>query len=179
MVDKKPVPVDSSVRINEVKGLSILPPPGQGWTIEHIGETQVVFGKKGISPGASYIVQATLFKLPKMESEQEFVKYISQMKTAQQPVERFEMVKTKYDFNAFQSAYCVKHHEVGEDKKAYKTTGNPYMILEVIGNTCQHPKNKAIGVDFGYSYRYPWGGRDPQLEEEAEAFLNAVEFREF
>ena len=53
------------------------------------------------------------------------------------------------------------------------------MILEAIGKTCQHPKNKTIGVDLAYTYRYESGARDSEIEKKASAFLKDIRFTEF
>jgi hypothetical protein len=177
--EKKPVLVDPSVRINNVRGISIFPPQEQGWTIVDLNETHAVFGKKGLDSSSSYIVQVTLFRLPKFESEKQYLQYVSKMKAAQQPAERFRVIKNNYEICPDRSTYCVQHHEIAEDKIAKTPIGKQSMIFEVIGKTIQHPENSSIGVDFGYSYRYPSGGEDPMLNVKAKAFLKSVQFTNF
>jgi hypothetical protein len=177
--EKKPTLVDPSVRINNVKGISILPPQEQGWTIVRLNETQAVFGKKGLDSSSSYIVGVTVFRLPKFGSEEQYLQYVSKMKATQQPAERFRAIQNNYEICPDQSTYCVQHHEIVEDKKAKTPIGKQSMILEAIGKTIQHPKNSSIGVDFGYTYRYPSGGEDPMLNVKAEAFLKSVQFTDF
>lgn len=179
VVEKKPTYVDPSVRIKEVKGLSMLPPQGPNWSLKYLGDTQAVFGKKGADPDSSYIVQVTLFRLPEFETPKSFLQYVSKNKDAQQPKDRFKGIQKKREVFADQSTYCVKFHDIAEDKKAQTSSGVGSMILEVIGKTCQHPKNKTIGVDFGYSYRYSSGNEDPELKEKANAFMKEVQFTEF
>ncbi len=179
VAEKKPNLINTSVRINDIRGLSILPPQEPGWTIEHRGDNRVVFGKVETNPYSTHAIHVILIRLPKIKSKEHFLQYVSKGKDAQQPIERFEAIKINREVISDQSNYCVKFHDVVKDKKARTPSGMKPMILEVIGKTCQHPKNKTIGVDFGYSYRYPTGSKDPELEQKAKAFLKEVQFTDF
>lgn len=160
-------------------GLSLLPPQGEGWITARLNDTQAAFVKDGTAPGSTYVVQATLFKLPRIDSRQKFLDHVIEMKTGQQGEDRDKRGQKTYEILVVQSAYCVRHHEIGEAKRTRDPSGKRPMILEVIGNTCQHPEDNTIGVDYGYSYIYPAGKGDPELREKAGGFLDGVRFTGF
>lgn len=170
---------DSSKRINIAYGLSVLPPQENGWKVFHKSEFQLVLGKNGPTKGSSYIANVKLFKLPSFETEQQFVKYISEGKKAQRPVERFKVIQNKEEIISGGTNHIIKYHSIAEDKVASAKYGNITMLLEVFGYTFQHPENHSIGVEIGYSYRYHIGKEDKAFEEKANAFLDQIKITDF
>ncbi len=172
--EKKPNFADTSKRIDDVIGVSVLPPQEQGWQIENKSKTQLILAKYGPAKNSSYIANITIFKLPKFESEQQFTEYISEGKKAQQPKERFKVIQDKKENIKGGTNYIMKYHTIAEDKVATAKYGNKTMILEVFGYTGQHPKNHSIGIELGYSYRYQVGDEDINFEEKANTFLDQI-----
>jgi hypothetical protein len=170
---------DPSVRINNVSGVSVLPPQDQGWLIPHMSLYELGFVKRGDKPDATYAAQVKLFQLPKIDSEEQYLKYVSEGRAAGPETRRFKIIQNKEEIYHGREGYCVKHHSVSEDKAAKTQSGPKGMVLETIGYNCQHPKNKAIGVYFEYSYRHHAGDEDSNLEKKANAFLDQVRFTDF
>jgi hypothetical protein len=137
----KPNLVDPSKRINDVVGVSVLPPQEEGWQVKKIDKTQLVLSKYGSTENSSYVVIVKIFKLPKFEIEQEFIQYISEAKKAQQPEERFRVIQDKKESIKGGMNYIMKYHTIAEDKVATAKYGNKTMVLEIIGYTFQHPKS--------------------------------------
>lgn len=165
---------DPSVRINEVTGVSVLPPQEKGWQVLERSKTNLVLGKKGPTSSSTYIAIVTLFKLPKLETEYEFLEYISKMKEAQQPKEKFRLIKDKKEMIRGGTNHIIKYHAIAEDKVATAKFGDKTQLLEIIGYTGQHPSNHSIGVDLGYSFRHQAGAEDVNFEEKANAFLDQI-----
>ncbi|WP_022664033.1 hypothetical protein [Desulfospira joergensenii] len=166
--------VDPSERINDVVGVSVLPPQEEGWQIASKNKTQLVLAKYGPTENSSYIANITIFKLPKFETEQQFTQYISEGKKAQQPEERFRVIQDEKENIKGGANYIMKYHTIAEDKVATAKYGNKTMILEVLGYTGQHPQNHAIGIELGYSYRYQLGNEDINFKEKANTFLDSI-----
>ncbi|MGH7356949.1 MAG: hypothetical protein ACRELS_20510 [Candidatus Rokuibacteriota bacterium] len=75
---------------------------------------------------------------------------------------------------------CARSHRLVEDSQALTEAGNRvYMLREMVGLHCAHPKDKRIAVTVMYSHRYYSGRRDPELLEKASAVLNSVAFADF
>jgi hypothetical protein len=170
---------DPSVRINNVSGVSVLPPQEQGWLIPHMSLYELGLIKQGSKPDATYVVAVRIFQLPEIESEQQYFQYVSKGRSAEPATGRFKIIQNKEDIFRGREGYCVKYHSVSEDNAAKTQSGVKTMVMESIGYNCQHNKNKQIGVDFGYSYRHYRGDDDPNLEKKANAFLDQVQFTDF
>jgi hypothetical protein len=170
---------DPSVRINNVSGVSVLPPQEQGWIIPQMSLYELALIKRGSKPDATYAAQVKLFQLPKIESEELYLQYVSQGRAAEPETGRFKIIQNKEEIVTGRETYCVKYQSVSEDKAAKTRSGAKAMIMETIGYNCQHSKNKSIGVDFGYSYRHYAGDEDADLEKKANAFLEQVRFTDF
>lgn len=170
---------DLSKRLEDVYGVSVLPPQEKGWSVMQKGKTQLVLAKKGPTENSTYIAPVTIFKLPKIKTEQQFLEYISKMKEVQQPKERFKVIQDNHEFIPGGTNHIIKYHKIVEDKVATAKYGNKTMLMEIIGYTFQHPKNFSIGVDFGYSYRYHIGAEDKKLLDKANAFLDQIKLIDF
>jgi len=174
-----PVRVDPSGRINNVSGVSVLPPQDKGWIIAQASTYQIAFIKQGSWPDSTYTALVTLFEIPKIESEEDYLQYVSKGRSAGPATGRFTTVINNEEIFRGRESYCVKYHSISEDRAAKTKSGAKSMIMETIGYCCQHPKNKIVGVDFGYSYRHYGGDEDADLEKKANAFLDQVQFTGF
>jgi hypothetical protein len=170
---------DPSVRINNVSGVSVLPPQDQGWPIPHRSLYELGLIKRGDKPDSTYAARVKLFQLPKIDSAEQYLKYVSEGRAAEPATGRFKITQNKEEIYSGREGYCVRYHSVSEDKAAKTQSGAKVMVMETIGYNCQHSKNKAIGVDFGYSYRHYAGDEDANLEKKANAFLDQVQFTDF
>ncbi|HTP66766.1 MAG TPA: hypothetical protein VMJ66_15345 [Geobacteraceae bacterium] len=170
---------DPSIRINNVSGVSVLPPQEQGWLIPQMSLYQLTFIKQGVKQDSTYVAQVVLFKLASFESEQSFLQYVSQGRAAGPDTGRFETLKNKEEIFRGREVICVKYGSVSVDKASKTQSAVRTMIMETTGYCCQHPKNKNIGVDFGYSYRHYPGDEDADFEKKAHEFLEQIRFTDF
>lgn len=165
---------DPSIRIDEILSVSVLPPQEAGWQVLQKSKTNLVLGKKEPTNGSTYIASVTLFKLPKFETENKFIEYISKAKEAQQPKQRFSVLKNQKEPIKGGTNYIIKYHTIAEDKVATAKFDGKTQLLETIGYIGQHPHNHSIGIDLGYSFRYQDGVEDINFEEKANAFLDDI-----
>ena len=170
---------DPSVRINNVSGVSVLPPQEQGWLIPYTSQHELGLVKQGDNPDSTYAVQVELFHLPKIDSAEQYLKYVSEGRAAGPETGRFKNIQNKEEIYTGREGYCVRFHTVSEDKAAKTQSGEKVMVMETIGYNCQQSKNRTIGVDFEYSYRHYPGDEDVNLEKKANDFLDQVRFTDF
>jgi|GEM_PF-1343213 len=172
---------DPSKRLNNVSGVSVLPPQEPGWNIVgRMTQSQLTLGKQGQPYGESYAATVTAFNLPNLDTEQEFLKWILERRAAAPQTDRYPNFKDETNLVRGRGAVCVRIHEVTDDKTAYiGGTETKVMVAEGIIYLCQHPKNKRIVVRMDYSHRHFAGNDDPAMATKANAFLDQVQFTDF
>jgi hypothetical protein len=132
--------------------------------------------KRGENPDETIAIQAIPFRLPVFKTNEEFVRLIKEGQAKDTDPRRFKIVKHEVDVYPKNGVACVKS-VVTEDNAAVKRSGKPgNMVLEALTRTCQHPKEKNVGVSITYSQRYYPEQRDPTFGEKATSVLNSVEF---
>ena len=140
------------------------PPKNEQWIIAYRNNYQTALGKKGNHIDETYGLNIIIFKLPNLESEEEFFEFVKAGRKKDIDSKRFNMIKD--DINHYQEFddFCVSYHSAAEDKKAKKKSKSKEpMILEMVGYVCRHPNNKNIGVNFDVSHRYYKGQEDESL----------------
>lgn len=170
---------DPTKRFTTVSGVSILPPQESEWAILHMSTFQLGLGKRGRTNGESYAAVVSLFNLPRLDTEEDFIKTVQQMRAAEPTIGRFTTIIDNQVLVHDRGAVCMRYHSASEDTAAKVEGERKVMMLEMRGYICQHPKNKRIGVSREYSHRYFPGNDDSMLDVKANAFLEQVEFTDF
>ena len=170
---------DSSKRLNIVSGVSVLPPQEPEWHIVRMTQSQLFLAKRSKTDGESYATVVWSYDLPHLDTEQDFLKVLSEGRAAEPQTGRNTNIKREENLVRGRGALCVHFHEVSEDNAAHVGTETKVMVLEGSGYHCQHPKNKRIGVRMSYSHRHFAGNDDPAMETKANAFLDQVQFTDF
>lgn len=170
---------DPSKRINAVTGVSLLPPQEPGWKILTMSSYQLALAKFGQNRGETYAASVSVYNLPKVDTEDAFLKAVSEGRASAPRTGRFVIISNDEKIARGRETNCVYYYTVSEDTAAHIGTERKSMILETIGYHCQHPKNRLIGVNFEYSHRYFAGNQDPAIESRANAFLDQVRFTDF
>jgi hypothetical protein len=140
---------------------------------------QLALVKQGQQPGETYATIASIYNLPEVTTEEDFLKTISEGRARKPRTGRFEFMKNDETLAKGRESLCVRYNTVSQDNAARFNGEKKVMILEMIGYHCQHPKNKRIGVNFEYSHRHYSGNNDTALEAKADAFLEQVRFTDF
>ena len=171
---------DPSTRLNNVSGVSVLPPQEPEWNIGPMTQSQLYLARRGQPDGESYAATVTSYHLPNLDTEQDFLKWILERRAAEPQTDRYTNVKDEVNLVQGRGAVCVHFHDVrGDNAAQIGGTETKVMVLEAIWHLCQHPKNKRIGVRMEYSHRHFAGNDDPAMETKAHAFLDQVQFTEF
>jgi hypothetical protein len=170
---------DPSKRLNIVSGVSVLPPQEPEWHILLMTQSQLSFAKRSQTDGESYATVVWSYDLPHLDTEQDYLKMVSEGWTAEPQTGRHANMKHEENLVRGRGAVCVHFHVVYEDNAAQIGTERKFMVMESIGYHCQHPKNKHIGVRLEYSHRHFPGNDDTAMEAKANAFLDQVLFTDF
>lgn len=171
---------DPSTRLNNVSGVSVLPPQEPEWNIGPMTQSVLTLAKRGQPDGESYAATVSTSNIPNLDTEQDFLKAILKYRASESQDDRYTNVTNEVNLVHGREAVCIHIHEVRVDKAAHiGGTETKVMVLEGIIYLCQHPKNKRIGVRMEYSHRHFAGNNDPAMETKANAFLDQVQFTDF
>lgn len=157
-----------------------MPPSEEGWELSQRDAFLVSLGKRVGGTNEVVLVWGSVFKLPAFGSEAEFVRIVGDGMAGDEDPLRFRILRHEVTPRVGKGTTCAHSHRLVEDSQALTEAGNRvYMLREMVGLTCAHPKDKRIAVTVMYSHRYYTGRRDPALLEKAAAVLDSVEFTEF
>lgn len=170
---------DPSKRLNIVSGVSVLPPQEPEWKIVFMTQSKLALAKRSQPDGESYVTMVWSYDLPHLDTEQDFLKMLSEGRAAEPQTGRYTSIKHEENLVRGRGAVCVHFHDVSEDNAAQIGTERKFMVLESIGYHCQHPKNKHVGVRLEYSHRHLPGNDDPAVATKANAVLDQVQFTDF
>jgi hypothetical protein len=156
---------------------SMLPPQDSGWIIVFRNPSKIVFGKEGSHLDETYVVSVMVTELPKLNSKEDFMEFIRDLKDKNADKNRFHVINNSVEYFSGREDYCAKLHLIAEDKDAVRTSNNKEpMILEMVDYFCRHPQNKNIGISFDYSSRYYKGNQDSSLVEKAKNVFESLKF---
>ena len=159
------------------KGFSLVPSNEKGWVITGRSASQLALGKFGQTPEETFLIRATVFKLPPFKTNEELVLLIKELQAKNINPERLKITKHEVVTYPKNETDCVKSHSVIEDHGATKKVGKTgVMVQEALTLTCAHPEDKGIGVNVSYSQRYYPEQRDPVFLEKSTSVLDSVEF---
>lgn len=169
---------DSSDRFYQ-HGFSVLPPQEKGWSVVFKNDYYLSMTKRGKKKYEKYTAAASLFQLSGIETEEEFSTLI-QERRANIDKGRFQVLENEEQLFDAGDDYCVKHYSKTEDHvPPKKSSKRAYMILENIGFSCRHPRNKTVGITFEYSHFHYPEHYDPDFEDKAMRFLEQVQYTDF
>ena len=163
----------------DIRGASVLPPQEKGWKIVQKTANQLHLAKRIAQSDTSYVATVMITKLPDIESKEQFSNVIHEKFLSIYDTGRFTILKQDGNISYSKEYYCWRYHIISEDRAAKTKAGKKAMTLEIVGNICQHPKNKRLGVHSGYSQRYYPGNQDPEIKNKADEFLVNVTFTDF
>lgn len=170
---------DPSKRLNNVSGVSVLPPQEPEWQVVSMTQSQLILAKRGQPDGESYATMVTSHALPNLDTEQDFLKWVLAGRASEPPNDRYTNIKEEVNLSHGRGAVCIHTHEIRGDNAAQIGMGTKVMVLDAIRYLCQHPKNKRIGIRMEYSHRHFAGNDDLAIETKANAVLDQVQFTDF
>jgi len=156
----------------------VLPPQEKEWKVQQKKDNQLSFARRIAEADTSYVASAKIIKLPDIDSKEQFSNEIQKLLSVYD-AERSTIRKQDGEISYSKGYYCWRYHILSEDRAAKTKTGKTVMTLEVIGDICQHPKDKNKGVHCAYSQRYIPGNQDSEIKSKADEFLLNVMFTDF
>ena len=163
-----------------IYGVSLMPPQNEGWIVMVANGYQVTLAKSTSNKNESLVANVSIFQLPELSSDKEFLEHVIRGHAEAPDIGRFEDQGTSDELSSLNGAVCIKYHHMSKDKAAHVQGGNTaIMILENYGYNCQHPKNPRVGVHAEYSLRHFSETTYPLLEQNSDAFFNTIEFGDF
>jgi len=168
-------------------------PPREKWVVLSRSDAVLAAARDGENPDESHVVAITVYRLPPIETLDEFVAYVKKGRSRPEPnAERFEnLVETVLPFTK-RSDFCVRYRHVARDKQpTTRHSGDPLvafrkligtqtsaiMLMENDGYSCRIPGDKSLGINFEYSRRYHEGSKqDGIMAERADALFEQLKF---
>lgn len=172
-------PVVNSNSPISIYGVTTLPPQNGNWVVMAASGYQSSLASKGANENESFVVNVSLFQLPRLESDKKLLAHIVNSRASTPNTGRFENRENTETLSSLNGAVCVKYHSLSKDTNAKIDGGKAVMLLESIGYNCQHPKKNTVGVNIEYSSRYFEGSENSSLENDSDAFFNNLTFTEF
>jgi len=159
-------------------GLSILPPPGDGWHYKAVSPARIEFGKLRTNEIQSLVASAVAHKIPTSESENGFLLKISEERRRDtKSNSRYKDLLIEEDISHEKESLCVRYHTKYEDHGSkYLSKQIPFFIVEDIGLICRHPENYNVGISIGISQRAEPNKLLQNFESLANAFLSGAKF---
>lgn len=169
---------DPTARL-EVFGVSMLPPQENGWHYEKLTPGKIEFGKV-VSKEKSFVVLVSLSRLPKFESKEDFIKFLSDQRQRNTGNPRYETVINDEAFSEEKETPALRFHTKYKDKGSpHLPKGKEAFIVEDYGIFCRHPKAWGVSVNIVFSQRALEGEERTDWEQVANEFIQNVQFIDF
>ncbi|UCB56623.1 MAG: hypothetical protein JSV30_05285 [Candidatus Omnitrophota bacterium] len=163
----------------QVFGVKFVSPAEKGWVklVENPG--QLALGKEGNSKYETYAITASLFKLPSVDSEEDFLACIRKGRKDDTDPERFKILEDQDNLCPEKGSYYVAYHTLSEDYAAAKMPRDKeYLLFEMTGFYWRSAYNPNIGIHVGYSQRCFPENQDPDFDKKAEYIIDQFKLSE-
>lgn len=163
----------------EVFGFNIVSPAEKGWVTFIESPAELALGKLGDSKYESYAITASIFKLPSVNSEEDFLTCIKKARKDDTDPERFKILEDEENLSPEKGTYCVAYHTLCEDYSAAKMPRDKeYLLFEMAGFYWRSPFNPNIGMHVGYSQRCFPENQDPDFDKKAQYIIDQFNLSE-
>lgn len=163
-----------------VFGVTALPPQDGDWVVLSISGRQALLGREGSRQSESLIAAISIYQLPDLDTDGEFLTYVAEGRASGPDIGRFEILQNEEALSTLRGATCVKYHSVSRDRAAHlQGGGTGTMILDNRGYHCRHPRDRDVGVQIEYSLRHFPDRTYPSAQQHATRFFDDVRFTDF
>ena len=160
-----------------LEGFSFAPLNDKEWTIVKQSPDMTVMGKPGRFSGEIFAMQATLIKLPAIESPQELVRHLESTQRKDLDPKRYRVIRHEVIQYQVHGKNCALSNVEAAERTAASGTGSPVnTMLESLTLICPHPKNTARGINMIYSHRYFPEDVDPQFSRDGALLMQSLAF---
>ena len=181
-------PKEQSVRV-ELRGYSVLPPPGVGWYVGSRSPEAVVFTKDTGTNVRTFIAMAEVRPAGATYDSPSDYLAAKQRQIEQADSNRYRVLEQAAALDSRLGDFCVRYQIRVEDRGA-ESEGTPEQqaaafarwlterppILDAHGYRCLHPNAPQYEVDVSYSQRAKAEQHDASLAREGEAFTASLQF---
>jgi len=159
-------------KLSGQKGFSLSLPNENEWSVVNDSPHKIVMTKPGQSMNDRYMIQALVVKLPKFNSDKDFMNFIANKMKKSQKQSGAKVTKKHMQFVEGQDAKCVQYNSKEQHS-------NKITMLEVVSFTCRHPDRENAGVYLAYSKKYSKGNDDKNFNENAAGVFSYMALAEF
>ena len=154
------------------KGFSLSFPDQNEWTVVKDNPYKIVMTKPGQGKNDRYMIQALVVKLPKFNSDEDFMDFITNRMKKSQKQSGTNVTEENVQFVEGQNNKCVQY-------KSKEQRSSKAEMLEVISFTCRHPDREKAGVYLAYSKKYSQGNDDKNFAVKAAGLFSHMELVAF
>jgi hypothetical protein len=160
-----------------MQGFSIAPPIEKDWIVAKQGPELTVIGKPGRFSGETFTMQATIIKLPAVESAEELVRNVESTQRKELDPKRYRVLKFEVSQQIIHGQACALSRVELAERTTTAGTGSPVnMMLETLTLICPHPKDPLRGINMAYSHRHFPEDVDPQFSQDGAMLMQALAF---
>ncbi|HKB83856.1 MAG TPA: hypothetical protein VKD04_11705 [Burkholderiales bacterium] len=160
-----------------MQGFSIAPPNEKDWIVARKGPDLTVIGKPGRFSGETFTMQATIIKLPAVESADELVRHVESTQRKELDPKRYRLFKFEVVQQKIHDQACALSRVEVAERSMSSGTGSPLnMMLETLTLICPHPKDPSRGINMAYSHRHLPEDVDPQFQQDGALLMQTLAF---
>lgn len=162
-----------------MQGFSIAKPKVKEspWIVAKQSPGLTVIGKPGRFSGESFTMQATIIKLPAVESIDELIRHVELTQRKELDPKRYRVSKLEVKEQKIHAQSCALSRVEAAERTTTDGTGSPVnMMLETLALICPHPKDPSLGISMAYSHRHFPEDVDPQFSDDAAALMQTLSF---
>jgi hypothetical protein len=158
-------------------GFSLAPPSEKEWIIAKQSADVTIIGKPGRFTGETFTMQATIVKLPKVESADELVRHVESAQRQELDPKRYRLFRLDVSQQNVHGQPCALSRVEAAERSATDGTGSPVnTMLEALTLICPHPKDASRGINMAYSHRHFPEDVDPQFSQDGAALMHSLMF---
>jgi len=147
------------------------------WIVAKKTPTLTIIGKPGRFSGESFTMQATVIKLPSVDSPAELLKHVESTQRKELDPKRFRLFKVDVKPQKVHEQTCAFSRVEAAEKMSGDGTGSPVnVMLETLTLICPHPKDPSLGINMAYSHRHFPEDVDPGFADDAALLMNTLQF---
>jgi len=147
------------------------------WIVAKQGPDLTVIGKPGRFSGESFTMQATIVKLPALDSTDALVRYVESTQRKQIDPKRYRLFKLEVVPQKFHDQGCALARAEVAERATAEGTGSPVnTMLETLTLVCPHPKDPLRAISMIYSHRHFPEDVDPLFAQDAALLMQTLAF---
>ncbi len=157
--------------------IDIHSPNQDGWIELEKSQSKILFGKKGKEYNESYVAGVWFFPLKPTKNSKEFFLLIKKEMLKIGNKNRFTVVEFNSKLSEKRKYPCVAVKSLLKDNNAKMLRENEFLLMHEKALYCRDPKKEKAAFMIKYSFRGK--SKYPNLDLEADSFINGVKFKEY